>query len=117
MSIKTNQVNRAQRNRTIILDEIEIARLRKKLLRIEQPVSVLDIVNKTIHQDTFQALDFLPDNFVDLVFADPPYNLNKAFNLTTFRAMESEKYEEWLDSWVKKIIRLLKPNSLYIYLR
>ncbi|MBA2124281.1 site-specific DNA-methyltransferase [bacterium Unc6] len=113
MKIKSR--NRAPRNRTITLDDSEIARLKKKLIKIEKPVSVSDIENKTINQDIFQVLDFLPNNFVDLVFVDPPYNLNKTFNLTTFRAMESEKYEEWLDSWVKKIIRLLKPSaSIYI---
>jgi len=113
--MKTKSGSRAPRNRTITLDDSEISRLREKLIKIEKPVSVLDIENKTINQDTFQVLDFLPNNFVDLVFVDPPYNLNKTFNLTTFKAMESEKYEEWLDSWVKKIIRLLKPNaSIYI---
>ena len=107
--------NRAPRNRTITLDNNETARLKRKLIKINNSVSVSDIENKTINQDIFEASDLLPNNFVDLVFADPPYNLNKAFNLTAFKAMESEKYEEWLDSWVKKIIRLLKPNaSVYI---
>lgn len=107
--------NRAPRNRTITLDNNEISRLKKKLIKLDKPISVSDIENKTINQDVFQALDLLPDNFVDLVFVDPPYNLNKTFNLTDFKAMESEKYEEWLDSWVQKIIRLLKPHaSVYI---
>lgn len=113
--METKTKNRAPRNRTITLDDSEIARLKKKLVKIENAVSVSDIVNKTINQDIFQVIDFLPNNFVDLIFVDPPYNLNKTFNLTTFKAMESEKYEEWLDSWVKKIIRLLKPHaSVYI---
>jgi site-specific DNA-methyltransferase (adenine-specific) len=107
--------NRAPRNRTITLDNDEISRLKKKLVKIGSPVSISDIENKTINQDVFQVLDLLPDKFVDLVFVDPPYNLNKTFNLTDFKAMESEKYEEWLDSWVQKIIRLLKPHaSVYI---
>ena len=88
---------------------------RKRLIKINKPVSLEEIENKTIHQDIFEALNYLPDNFVDLVFVDPPYNLNKTFNLTSFKAMESEKYEEWLDSWVQKIIRLLKPDaSVYL---
>lgn len=113
MEIKSK--NRAPRNRTITIDNGEISRLKKKLIKIYNPVSVSDIENKTINQDAFQVLDLLPDKFVDLVFIDPPYNLNKTFNLTNFKAMESEKYEEWLDSWVQKIIRLLKPHaSVYI---
>lgn len=106
---------RAPRNRTITLDKNEILNFENKLIKIDKPVSVSDIENKTINQDIFQVLDFLPERFVDLVFVDPPYNLDKKFNLTTFKAMESEKYGEWLDSWVKKMVRLLKPHaSVYI---
>jgi len=106
---------RAPRNRTITLSDRDMRDFRKRLIKINKPVSLEEIENKTIHQDIFEALNYLPDNFVDLVFVDPPYNLNKTFNLTSFKAMESEKYEEWLDSWVQKIIRLLKPDaSVYL---
>ena len=63
----------------------------------------------------FEVLDFLPDSFVDLLFIDPPYNLHKKFNLTNFKEMNDNEYEEWIDSWLSKIIRLLKANaSIYI---
>ena len=113
-----NQVidkQRAPRNRTVTLSDEDISRLKKRLIKLNKPVSLDEIENKTIHQDIFEALEYLPSNFVDLVFVDPPYNLDKTFNLTSFKAMESEKYEEWLDSWIQKIIRLLKPHaSVYI---
>lgn len=106
---------RAPRNRTIVLNDEDISRLKKRLIKLDKPVSFSEIENKTIHQDVFEVLEYLPEKFVDLVFVDPPYNLNKTFNLTSFKAMESEKYEEWLDSWVQKILRLLKPHaSVYI---
>jgi len=106
---------KAPRNRTIVLTDTEIKRFRKKLLRINKPVSIKEVENKTICQDVFKVLDYLPDQFIDLVFVDPPYNLNKTFNLTSFKEMESDKYERWLDSWVSKMIRLLKPTaSVYI---
>ena len=106
---------RAPRNRTITLSDGDISNFKKRLIKINKPVSLEEIENKTIHQDIFEALNYLPDSFVDLVFVDPPYNLNKTFNLTSFKEMESEKYEQWLDSWVAKIIRILKPHaSVYI---
>lgn len=106
---------RALRNRTITLNDEDISRLKKRLIKLTKPISFGEIENKTIHQDIFEALEYLPDKFVDLVFVDPPYNLNKTFNITSFKAMESEKYEGWLDSWIQKIIRLLKPHaSVYI---
>lgn len=105
----------APKNRTITLSNDDIANFKKRLIKINKPVSLEKIENKTIHQDIFEALDYLPNSFVDLVFVDPPYNLNKTFNLTSFKEMESEKYEQWLDSWVSKLIRTLKPHaSVYI---
>src|SRR5438309_1565990 len=114
--MKDNAVKqRAPRNRTITLSNSDISNLKKRLVKINQPVSIENIENKTIHQDIFEALDYLPNSFVDLVFVDPPYNLNKTFNATSFKEMESEKYEQWLDSWVSKLIRTLKPHaSVYI---
>jgi len=110
-SIKT----RAPQNRTITLGEGEQDRLEKKLLSVESPRCVEDVINRTIHGDTFKVLDLLPDAFIDLVFADPPYNMNKNFNTTKFRETESHLYEEWLDGWLFKMVRLLKKNaSVYI---
>ncbi len=106
---------RAPRNKTIILNDSDIFNFKKRLIKINKSVSLAEIENKTIHQNIFEALDYLPDSFVDLVFVDPPYNLNKTFNLTSFKEMESGKYEQWLDSWVAKLIRILKPHaSVYI---
>src|SRR3989338_1203870 len=106
---------RAPRNRTITLSDSEKAKYKSRLIKISKPVSLDEILNKTIHQDIFEVLDYLPEKFADLVFVDPPYNLNKTFNLTTFKEMESEKYERWLDSWISKLVRTLKPHaSIYI---
>ncbi len=107
---------RAPKNRTIILSNSSISNLKRRLIKIKKPVSSFEeIQNKTINQDIFKVLDYLPDSFVDLVFVDPPYNLNKIFNLTLFKEMEQEKYEKWLDSWIMKLIRILKPHaSVYI---
>lgn len=106
---------RAPRNRTIGLSEAEKNKYRSRLLRLDGPATTDLVQNRTICQDLFEVLDYLPSSFVDLAFIDPPYNLNKTFNLTTFREMESDKYERWLESWLKKLRRLLKPTaSVYI---
>ena len=106
---------RAPRNRTIDLSESEAARYEARLIQVNERVSPGGILNKTIQQDVFEVLDHLPDGFIDLVFVDPPYNLNKKFNLTAFKKMDLEKYEEWLDSWMGRMVRLLRPTaSAYI---
>ena len=71
--------------------------------------------NKIICGDAFDALGQLPTKNFDLLFADPPYNLTKAFGKESFRERTSDEYEEWLDSWIAKCVPLLKPTaSVYI---
>lgn len=48
-------------------------------------MSLSEIINRTIHQDIFEVIKFLPSQFVDLLFIDPPYNLNKVFNSISFK--------------------------------
>lgn len=71
--------------------------------------------NKVINDDIFNVIPKLPESFIDLLFVDPPYNLSKNFNNLKFKKTSIDGYTEWLDSWMGKIIRTLKPNaSVYI---
>jgi len=106
---------RAPRNRTINLADEEIAIYKKKLIQISNKITALEIENKIINQDLFKVLDLLPEKFVDLLFIDPPYNLKKKFNETSFEKLALEEYQHWFESWFSKIIRTLKPTaSVYI---
>jgi len=109
------QKTKAPLNRTLTLTSSEIGLFKKKLITISKNIFVNQIKNKIIYGDIFKTLDFLPDNFIDLLFIDPPYNLYKKFNLTLFKEMNDDSYEKWIDSWLSKIVRLLKKDaSIYI---
>ena len=106
---------RAPRNRTLTLDESDKKALLNNLVKLTHKASVDEATDKTIHQNLFEALDLLPDNFVDLLFIDPPYNLTKTFNSNIFKETSDDNYEVWLDSWMQKLIRTLKKNaSIYV---
>jgi len=106
---------RAPRNRTISLSDDERRVFRARLLRLDGSVALEDVLNRTICQDTMAALQWLPDDSIDLVFADPPYNLTKTFNNHTFSSMSLDDYEAWLMDWLPQIQRILKPNgSIYL---
>ena len=107
--------NLAPRNRTIILSENDVVRYKQRLLTFQEPTTLEFVLDRTIWQDLFQALKYLPSNSVDLLFADPPYNLSKTFNEHSFQRTSLSEYEVWLDSWLSNTIRLLKPTaSIYI---
>jgi len=81
---KSTAKKRAPRNRTISLSDAERQRYQARLSHLTSPVTLAEIVDKTIHQDLFEILDWLPEKSIDLLFADPPYNLGKSFNGRSF---------------------------------
>ena len=64
------------------------------------------------------ALEVLPtlaDQSVDLVFADPPYNIGKRFGDFADRWPSDEAYAAWCASWLELCLAKLKPEgSLYV---
>ena len=103
---------RAPRNRTIDLSAEECEIYRKKLVTKND---LSDFENKIICGDAFEILGELPEKTFDLLFADPPYNLTKNFGENSFRQTSLDKYEIWLESWLKICATLLKPSaSVYI---
>jgi site-specific DNA-methyltransferase (adenine-specific) len=69
--------------------------------------------NGQIYQgDAIAWLTSLESESIDLVFADPPYNLNKA-DWDSFESQE--EYVDWSLQWIRQAARVLKPTgSLYV---
>ena len=109
--MSVSKKKRAPLNRTINISDSEICLLNKRLIILSNKNNNLDLADKIINQDLFKALDFLPAGFVDLLFVDPPYNLNKNFSSVKFKEMKDDEYEKWIDSWLSKLIGVLKPNA------
>jgi site-specific DNA-methyltransferase (adenine-specific) len=106
---------RAPLNRTLTLSDEELTSYRARLERLESRVTANEVRDRVFCQDVFEALPKLPDRSVDLMFADPPYNLTKSFNDRKFKKISIDKYSEWLDSWMSLVSRILKPTaSIYI---
>jgi site-specific DNA-methyltransferase (adenine-specific) len=116
MLSKSNIINTpAERNRTICLTDEETARYSQNLLCLSRPAALSEVVDKTVCQDTFAALRWLPRASFDLLFADPPYNLTKQFNEQKFQQTSLDEYENWLESWLALAAPLLKPTaSVYL---
>ncbi len=106
---------KAPRNKTLTLSKLDGQKHKKNLLILRSPATVSRILNSTINQSLDEAAAFLPSSFVDLLFLDPPYNLTKKFNRETFRASSHDEYAEWMDSWLSRLVKVLKPDaSIYI---
>lgn len=106
---------RAVNNRTLTLEAQEIEDLKKRLLTEENISAETDIVNRTLNGDILKMLEFVPENFADLIIIDPPYNLSKNFNGMKFASRSQENYDEYLATWFPLVCKKLKSNgSLYM---
>jgi site-specific DNA-methyltransferase (adenine-specific) len=101
----------APQNRTIFLNEEEKKSYSAEIKSLQGPISLEEAENSLFTGDFFETVEFLPDSFVDLLFVDPPYNLNKKFNHTTFKRLPLEEYANWIDKILTAVKRLLKPNA------
>lgn len=67
------------------------------------------------HGDCLDVLRSIADSSIDLIFADPPYNIGKKFDGTSDRWPSELAYAEWCYSWLSLAIAKLKPTgSLYL---
>ena len=106
---------RAPRNRTMVIAEHELNKLREKLIFCAPETDLSRVSNQIICGDAFEMLGRLPAGRFDLLFADPPYNLTKDFGAEKFKQKSSDAYEDWLDSWVRLCVPLLRQTaSVYI---
>jgi adenine-specific DNA-methyltransferase len=72
--------------------------------------------HKIILGDALEALNTaIPDNSVDLIFADPPYNIGKVFGGQKEKWDTDGMYLTWCYQWLELCIKKLKCNgSLYV---
>lgn len=109
------RIGTPSRNKTLVLEDNEKSFSHEYVTSLKKKSRLKDIENKIVHQDVFTALDLLPDHFINLVFADPPYNIDKTFNETAFKKMNMLSYEDYTEKWVSKIKdKITHDASVYV---
>ena len=62
--------------------------------------------------DCLDLFKNVPDGSVDLVFADPPFNIGYSYDVYDDRRAESD-YLDWSRKWGAEVVRALKPNGTF----
>ncbi|MEM4409407.1 MAG: DNA methyltransferase [Candidatus Caldarchaeum sp.] len=76
--------------------------------------ALLSIESQVILGDALTELRKLPDESIDLAFADPPYNLDKPYG-TYDDEKDIQEYLRWCEAWLLEYVRVLRPSgSLFI---
>jgi len=72
-------------------------------------------LNKIIQGDCLSLLKQLPDNCVDMTFADPPFNLKKCYN-SYKDSLKLQEYLNWCEKWITEMVRITKPTgSIFLH--
>lgn len=74
-----------------------------------------DYINRIITGDCLELLKEIPDESVDMTFADPPFNLKKKY--TNYNdSLEFKEYLDWCDEWISEMVRVTKPTgSIFVH--
>ncbi len=73
-------------------------------------------LGKLYQEDCLVLIPTLADDSVDLIFADPPFNLNKLYPSKIDDNLKEEQYLRWCERWAEECIRILKPGgSMFVW--
>jgi site-specific DNA-methyltransferase (adenine-specific) len=53
------------------------------------------------------------DESIDLIFADPPYNIGKKFGDFEDKWPSDQEYAQWCQQWIALCLKKLKPNGSF----
>lgn len=72
-------------------------------------------LNKIIQGDCLKLLNKIPDNSIDMTFADPPFNLKKSYN-SYKDSLKLKEYLIWCEEWIYELVRITKPSgSIFLH--
>jgi site-specific DNA-methyltransferase (adenine-specific) len=77
-----------------------------------QPAVSDDILGKIHHGDCVAGMNDLPAGSIDLVFADPPFNIGYDYDVY-HDAKDYEEYLAWSRQWIGAVHRVLKPDGTF----
>lgn len=66
-----------------------------------------------IFNDCIETLRDLQEKSVDLIFADPPYNLGKDFGNDSDSWKNRQEYLKWCYTWIDECFRVLKDDGTF----
>jgi site-specific DNA-methyltransferase (adenine-specific) len=67
-------------------------------------------LNQILPGDCLEMLATIPDESVDVCFADPPFNLDKKY-ASYDDQLSLQEYVDWCEAWLVQLVRITKPTG------
>lgn len=68
-----------------------------------------------INDDCLQVLSKIEKETIDMVFADPPYNIGKTFG-DHKEHLTKDEYITWCKKWIAECMRIIKPSGVLCFM-
>jgi site-specific DNA-methyltransferase (adenine-specific) len=69
-------------------------------------------LGKIHHGDCLELMQRIEEGSIDLVFADPPFNIGYEYDQYDDR-QDDQKYLDWCRQWIAQVHRILKPTGTF----
>ena len=71
--------------------------------------------DRILQGDCLELFRQIPNNSIDMTFADPPFNLKKKYH-STRDSLELEEYLYWCEKWISEMVRVTKETgSIFVH--
>jgi len=70
-------------------------------------------LNKIYNVDCVKGLKLIPNNFIDFILTDPPFNVSLNYS-DIEDSLDDETYSDWCFQWINELYRVLKERSYAI---
>ncbi|MCA6069832.1 MAG: adenine-specific DNA-methyltransferase [Endomicrobium sp.] len=86
----------------------QISEVIKDVKSMEKSIAILG--------DSIETLKLFPNKSIDLVFADPPYNIGKNFGNNKDKWDTIDSYINWCKIWIDECMRVLKDTGTMYFM-
>lgn len=100
-------------NATDIIKKITESKSKSKSKNIEIKEALKTDLGTLYQGDCIEVAKKIKSDSVDLVFADPPFNLDKIYPSKMDDNLKEDEYLIWCQSWISECIRILKPGGSF----
>lgn len=74
-----------------------------------------EYINEILAGDCLELFKNIPDNSIDMTFADPPFNLKKGYK-SYKDSLQLKEYISWGENWITEMVRVTKPSgSIFVH--